>query len=124
MGKSQVILVIDDETTILEVTKSVLVARGYQVLTAENGLQGVALFKEHEEQIGLVITDAGMPGLDGIGVIRAIRDSKPDVPILLTSGSEGDTETRRRLDPINVKCLRKPYGVSQLLSIVEKELNS
>ena len=123
MGRGKLILVIDDEEALLGLTKNILQSSGYRVVTAQNGLQGVARFGENQDEIKLVITDSDMPEMDGMGVIRAIRELKPDLPIIIASGSEGDKEELQRIDPIHLKILGKPYSIDQLLMAVDMALH-
>jgi DNA-binding NtrC family response regulator len=93
-------------------------------MTAQNGVQGVARFKENQDEIRLVITDADMPMMDGMGVICAIQKLKPNLPMIISSGSEGDTEELQRIDPIHLKSLGKPYSTDQLLVAVDLALHN
>ncbi|MGP8200237.1 MAG: response regulator [Limisphaerales bacterium] len=123
IGRGRLILVIDDEEALLGLTKSILQSSGYRVVTAQNGLQGVARFGENQDEIKLVITDSDMSEMDGMGVIRVVRELKPDLPIIITSGSEEDMEELQRIDPIHLKILGKPYGIDQLLMAVDMALH-
>ncbi len=79
------ILVIDDEETIRSTFTLALSKFGYGVSTASNGLEGIEKFDE--SNFDLVITDINMPVLDGIGVIRHIRNSeKQNTPVIGVSG--------------------------------------
>ncbi len=76
-GHGELILVIDDEQTLLELAKAMLESFSYQVITAQDGLQGMALFTQKQNEIALVLTDADMPNMDGMAVIRAIKECGP-----------------------------------------------
>jgi two-component system cell cycle sensor histidine kinase/response regulator CckA len=118
-GRGELILVVDDEEALLGLTQHILHSSGYRVMTAQNGLQGVARFRENQDEIKLVITDSGMPEMNGMGMIRAIRELKPDLPIIMASGSDSDMEELQRIDPIHLKSLGKPYSIDQLLTAVD-----
>lgn len=77
------LLCIDDETVGLKIRKAVLERAGYQVLTAENGFQGLEMFASQPVQ--LVVLDYAMPGMHGGEVAARMRNTKPNVPILLLS---------------------------------------
>jgi CheY-like chemotaxis protein len=79
-----IILCVDDETTGLAVRKMTLESRGYHVMTADNGAEGLAIFSS--QPIDLVILDYKMPGMDGDVVAERMKRLKPVVPILLLSG--------------------------------------
>jgi two-component system chemotaxis response regulator CheY len=79
------ILVIDDNPDILELVSETLEEAGYQVKTANDGIEGVQIFKEYLPQ--LLITDITMPGKDGLEVIIELRDEFPDLMIMAISGN-------------------------------------
>jgi two-component system, cell cycle sensor histidine kinase and response regulator CckA len=119
VGHGELILVIDDEESVRELTKTTLESYGYRVVTAQNGLQGIARFKENPNDIKLIATDTDMPYVDGLGAIRAIKELKPDIPVIIASGgSKSDTDEIRKVDSAHVKNLAKPYSLDQLLVAV------
>jgi two-component system, cell cycle sensor histidine kinase and response regulator CckA len=122
MGHRELILVIDDEEAVRELTKTMLETYGYRVITAQDGVQGIDRFTEFQNEIRLVVTDTDMPYLDGMGTIHAIRELKPDMPIIVASGSKSDTEQVRRTDLKRLKNLGKPYRLEQLLLAVDTAL--
>ena len=79
-----VLLCIDDEPVVLRVTKLLLETAGYDVLTAENGQEGVRIF--HSSHVDAVILDYRMPEMNGGMVARMMRNLKPQVPIIMYSG--------------------------------------
>jgi DNA-binding response OmpR family regulator len=83
------ILVIDDEKPTLSMFKLFLTAYGYEVITAENGEEGLALFKEILPEI--VFTDIRMPGIDGLEVLRQIRKLSQTSQVIIITG-HGDME--------------------------------
>lgn len=119
------ILVIDDEEEVREILKQMLELDGYEVLTAENGNQGLKLFRKH--QIDLVITDIIMPEKEGIETIIELRNEKSDVKIISISGGG-------RINPIDylamakklgaIKSFTKPFERKKLLKAVEELLGN
>ncbi len=83
------ILLIEDDTQIVEMLRNYLVKEGYDVSTAFNGLDGIALFRQ--SVFDIVIVDIMMPKLDGIEVIKLIRENSP-VPILIMSAKDSDVD--------------------------------
>ena len=83
------LLLIDDEPDILRVLSMSLKADGYAVVTAANGTEGVATFEKEKPDI--VITDIKMPGMDGIEVLRKIKELNADTEVIIITG-HGDIE--------------------------------
>jgi len=77
------ILCVDDEAIGLSVRKMLLESRGYRVFTAENGADALVLFSS--EELGLVVLDYLMPGMNGDAVARKMKDLRPDLPIIMFS---------------------------------------
>jgi CheY-like chemotaxis protein len=80
-------LCIDDDEIVLRIRKLLISGAGYEVMTAESGETGLALFKDHP--IDLVISDHFLSGSNGNEIARAMKAIKPGVPILIASGSAG-----------------------------------
>lgn len=87
VGKGHVVLCVDDEAVGLKVRRILLERAGYEVLTASDGQAGIDVFRTHE--VDAVVLDYSMPGMSGGDVARAMRQIKPDVPILLLSAYVG-----------------------------------
>lgn len=83
------ILVIDDERPTLNMFGLFLKAYGHEVLTAEDGASGLAIFQK--ERPPIVFTDVKMPGIDGLEVVRRIREVEPKVQIVVMTG-HGDSD--------------------------------
>ncbi len=85
------VLVIDDEAVIREIAEEVLQDCGLETFSAEDGVAGVALFREHRDEIDAVLLDMTMPNMDGEQCFRALREIRPDLPVVVASGySEQD----------------------------------
>jgi signal transduction histidine kinase len=117
-GHGELILVIEDEEAVCELTKTTLENYGYRVVTAKNGVQGISRFEEHKHEIRVLVTDTDMPYMDGTGAIDAIKKIKPDLPVIIASGSKRDTEQMHRAETENMTNLGKPFSVEQLLLAV------
>lgn len=83
MSRVPTILCIDDEVLGLEIRKVVLEREGYAVYTAPDGPSGIRLFRQHA--VDAVVLDYAMPGMNGGAVATALREIRPNVPILLLS---------------------------------------
>ncbi|WP_026988226.1 response regulator [Fodinicurvata fenggangensis] len=111
------ILLIDDETSIIEVMGDSLVKAGYEVLPAENGEKGLQLLEK--EAVDAVVTDIIMPEKEGLETIIEIRRKQPELPIIAISGG-GRT---RQLHFLEISrdfgandVLQKPFKPSQLIA--------
>ncbi|HIJ55961.1 MAG TPA: response regulator, partial [Deltaproteobacteria bacterium] len=80
------ILVVDDEQDILQMLSKLLLQEDYQVKTALGGEEAIAMFKSEPEPFDAVITDMRMPGVDGIGVIKAIKEIDEYIEVIILTG--------------------------------------
>jgi two-component system cell cycle sensor histidine kinase/response regulator CckA len=116
-GHGQLILMVDDEAAIREITRSTLEAAGYQVLTASDGTEAVALYAQRAGDIKVVITDIVMPYMDGLATIRALRKLNPLVRIIVSTGVIDKNRTDV-VDPGVDAVLSKPYTADTLLKML------
>ena len=79
----KVLLCVDDEVVGLKVRKIILERQGYEVLTASHGAEGLKVF--HQNDVDAVVLDYYMPGMNGGAVASAMKEKKPQVPIILLS---------------------------------------
>jgi len=119
-GRGETILVIDDETSICEIGRNTLEAHGYQVLTASDGAEGLAIYAENQEKISCVLTDMMMPFLDGIATIRALHKINPLVKIIASSGISNHRSEAENAGPGVLGFLPKPYTAEKLLRILDE----
>lgn len=114
---SGTVLVIDDETGVRSVTARHLEKSGFQVLSAESGQRGLDLLVEHPE-IGMVILDLAMPQMAGDVCFKRIREFRPGLPVIMTSGyDEAGVAERMPGAPIS-GFLQKPFKRGELLAVV------
>ncbi len=121
-GSGELVLVVDDEPSIVEITKETLEDHGYRVLTAPNGRVAVATYERHRGEIKVVVTDMAMPLMDGPTAIKSLLALDPDVRIIACSGLRSDPGAEQ-VKGLNVKAfLTKPYTATALLSTLQKVL--
>lgn len=116
------ILVVDDSETVLSFVRTILENEQYEVATATNGNDGLAL--AHQSLPDLVVTDSIMPGLDGFGLLRALRSDPATeaVPvIMLTSGAPDDPDHIAR-EPRPDAFVRKSADLTPLLAEIRGAL--
>jgi two-component system, cell cycle sensor histidine kinase and response regulator CckA len=123
-GGDETILVVEDESTLCEYLKVLLEEKGYSVLQASDGSEGVELFSKHQEQIALVISDLGMPKLDGLGLLRKIKAMQPTVKVIMTSGLVDPEQQSEILLAGARDFLPKPYNGREVLLRVREILDS
>jgi PAS domain S-box-containing protein len=117
-GHGELILVVDDEPAIREITKTSLENYNYQAITASDGIEAIALYVENRPQISLVLTDMVMPVMDGMTTIRTLKKINPDVKIVAVSGLPTSDIIKNAQD-IGIKAfLSKPYTANQLLQTI------
>lgn len=124
VGHGEMVLLMDDEATVRQLTQTTLQNYGYRVLTAMSGLDGITTFDAHKDEIKLLVSDTDMPVMNGIVAIRAIQKLKPELPVIITSGVERDTEQLAGIDRTHLTILQKPYTVEQILNAVARGLNA
>jgi two-component system KDP operon response regulator KdpE len=117
--KELAVLVVDDEKALSDFVRRNLEVRKYHVLTAANGLEALGLF--NSESIDLVILDIMMPHMDGLEVIRRIRQAS-DVPVIVLTAMGEEVDKVRAFDLGADDYLTKPFGVGELLSRIQAVL--
>jgi signal transduction histidine kinase/integral membrane sensor domain MASE1/ActR/RegA family two-component response regulator len=118
-GDGELVLLVDDEPVILKTTTQVLVAFGYRVIVAGNGVEALELVKLHRSKIGVVVTDMMMPVMDGRELVESLRNLEPDLPVITVSGLKAE----KAIAGTGVKYhLPKPYSADGLLSVLAKVL--
>jgi PAS domain S-box-containing protein len=121
-GNGETILVIDDEAAILAITRKTLLNFGYQVLTAGDGVEAVALYARDPSAVDVVLTDIMMPILDGPATIRALLRINPAVKIIAASGLNENGSAAKVDDKRVKRFLMKPYTADTLLGAIRKTL--
>jgi PAS domain S-box-containing protein len=123
-GNGECVLVIDDEQTVLEITRQTLETFGYQVLTARDGAEGIALYSADDPVVDAVVTDLMMPVLGGEAVNAALLRLRPDARIIAVSGLEVDAYGERGSGLGARRFLAKPFTTETLLTTLREVLNS
>ena len=122
-GGTETILLIEDEEMLREFLKEILMSKGYTVLTAGDGEEGVQQYREHRDSIAAVISDLGLPKMAGEEVFRRIRSLNPQARIILVSGYI-DPTSRASLEADGARhFISKPYQVNELLQTLREVLD-
>jgi len=124
MGQGELILLVDDEQALLEITKELLESFNYRVLTATDGAEAVTLFRRRKGRINLVLTDLMMPIMDGPALIRALRQLDPEAKVIAVSGLASQARLAE-VDNLNLQAfLTKPYTTEELLGTLRQALTA
>lgn len=119
-GRGELLLVVDDESSIREIARITLETYGYHVITAIDGAEAIAIYAKNMDKIKVIILDNMMPVLDGRSAIMAIRKMRADVKIIATSGldDEGKGSFFKAADAF----LSKPFTAETLLRTIRRVL--
>ncbi len=110
------ILFVDDDLGICGLVANILQQHGFSVLTAQSGWEAMSVWKSHRGEIGLLITDMSMPGMDGRTLARYLARDYPGIRVLFMSGEYWATD----LDYYREAFLAKPFMPATLLAEVER----
>jgi two-component system, cell cycle sensor histidine kinase and response regulator CckA len=113
------ILLIDDEELLLTMGEMVLTSFGYKVITANNGVKALEIFKEKSREIDLVITDLVMPQMSGRELIERLRWEVPELKVICASGFVRPPSTEEEQN-----YLQKPFASQDLLRKVKQVLSA
>ena len=119
-GHGEVILLVDDEPEVIKTSKEVLESLDYKVLTASDGHQAVELFKAHADEIDLCLLDIVMPIMSGDKAAQCLRQIKPDVKIIFSTGYDKSIMAGMG----NETVLRKPYHIDEVSFLIRTQLDS
>ena len=111
---SETILLVDDEDITMEVGEEILRELGYTVITARNGLEALAAYKNRQDDIDLVILDMIMPDMGGGKTYDELKKINPDIKVLLSSGYSISGEASEILERGCNDFIQKPFNMKQL----------
>ncbi len=119
MPKRPYVLIVDDEAIFLKIAKAMVKRLGFPVLTAHDGIEAIALFQEHIDDIGCIVLDIYMPRMDGIETFRHLRQMHSNVQVIILSGHV-DEKSREQIDPLlPVEYLHKPLSYRQFSDLLK-----
>jgi len=121
---SGTILLVEDEDAIRNIAKILLQKFGFTVLEAVNGKEALKIYQKNAGDITLVLTDMGMPVMDGYALLPVLKQLNPKLPIVISSGF-GDADVTSRIGTDNIAGLiSKPYNPNQLREVIKNALGS
>lgn len=101
------ILLVDDENYIVEMIAVTLEIKGYKVLSTDKALEALELFKNHQDEIGLIISDQKMPRMLGTELAENILQIRNDVPIVIYTGFADEIDNNRA-EELRLRIIKKP----------------
>jgi mannose-1-phosphate guanylyltransferase len=113
----ETILLVDDDSNIRALTRTLLERAGYTVLTAADGEEGLRLFQIHQASIGLLLTDVRMPNMDGRDLADRILQFDPSLPVLLVTGESSPAHE-------GYECVTKPVKPAELVKRVSEKMHA
>jgi PAS domain S-box-containing protein len=122
-GGTETLLVVEDEEMLMASLQMVLIEKGYNVLTAGDGLAALKIYQEHNNDIALVLTDLGLPNMTGLEVCQRIRAINPNEHLILATGFL-DPDVKLEFIEAGIRhFLFKPYDIREVLKVVREVLD-
>lgn len=121
-AQGRVVLLVEDDDQVRGVASQILTAGGYEVLAAREAGDALLQMAAHRGPIQLLFTDIVMPGMSGRQLAEHVRQLRPDIRVLFTSGYAGDAIMQRGVVQANAAFLAKPYSADSLLRKVSEVL--
>ncbi|MEZ0255872.1 MAG: PAS domain S-box protein [Chthoniobacter sp.] len=123
-GNGEMVLVVDDEAIVREITRQTLETFGYRVLLATDGADGIGKIAAPGNDIAVVVTDIAMPVMDGAAMIQVLRRFNPRLPVIVTSG-QATREQLALIGDLEVgRVLAKPFTAEDLLLKLKEAISS
>src|SRR5580698_835985 len=121
---TETVLLVEDESAVRHATAEFLTLQGYTVLEAKDGLDALAVAKNHSARIHLVVTDVVMPNMSGGLLAKELNRLRPETSLLFVSGYAGKTVVDHNVVDLATNFLQKPYTLKQLSSKIREALGS
>ncbi|HTZ76469.1 MAG TPA: PAS domain-containing protein [Stellaceae bacterium] len=118
------VLLVEDEDPVRLFSARALRNKGYRVLEAKSGEAALELLTQGKESIDLVVTDVVMPRMDGPALVRAVRETHPDMKVIFISGYTEDAFRKRLDSDTEIHFLPKPFSLKQLAGKVKEVISA
>jgi two-component system, cell cycle sensor histidine kinase and response regulator CckA len=124
VGGTETILLVEDESLLVDSVSNLLKLKGYKVYTSMDGIDAVNIYNEHKQEIDLVITDIGLPGITGKDEFKLLKEINPRVKVVLASGFF-EPEMKIELIKEGAKgFIQKPYVPEDILRVIREALDA
>jgi DNA-binding NtrC family response regulator len=114
------ILIVDDELLIRDLLYDFFQGQGWEISVAENGEKALEILRS--KQIDLVLTDIKMPQMDGLTLTTEVKESYPDIPVVLMTGYPSVESAVAALRNKAADYITKPFNINQLFKIVQAKV--
>jgi PAS domain S-box-containing protein len=121
-GGSETVLLVEDEESVRELVRETLKARGYIVIEASDGIEGMRVSDEYQSKIEILITDVVMPGMSGRELAKRVAAARPDIKVLYLSGYTEDAIIHEGALEPGTAFLQKPFTLQVLARKVREVL--
>jgi PAS domain S-box-containing protein len=122
-GGEETILFVEDEQLLAVPLHDLLEDHGYRVIVAQDGVEAVEVFRQHQDQIDIVISDIGLPKQNGWEAFLQMREIKPGIRAILASGNFDLSKKEEMLDHGVCQFVQKPYVIEEVLEMVRKVMD-
>lgn len=118
MAQRDTILIVEDEEVLSDLLQMMLEEDGLKVLKAGDGIEAIEVFKNHIDEIGLVLSDMGLPRLGGWEAFLKMKEMNPDVKIVLASGYFSPQVKTELVKSGAIDFIQKPYNPPEILAMI------
>lgn len=118
-GSGQTILLVEDDPATREALQTLLEVNQFHVLTAPDGIHGLAMYEKTDQPVSMVISDLVMPEMGGIELYKQIRQQRPETKILFITGHPLNEQDQITLEQGNIHWLQKPFSVREFNQAVQ-----
>lgn len=122
-GGKETLLVVEDEEMLLELLTGILISKGYNVLSARDGLEGIDVYEAHKDEISLVLTDMGLPKLSGFDMFVKLKKINPDILTIFASGFLEPNTISEMYKAGAKEFIQKPYETEDVLSKIRNVID-
>jgi DNA-binding NtrC family response regulator len=123
LGRRDTVLIIEDEEVLRDLLKMMLEEDGIKVLAAGDGIEAVEIFEKRKDEIGLVLSDMGLPRLGGWDAFLKMKEINPHVRVILASGYFSPQVKSELLKSGAQDFIQKPYNPPEILATIHRILD-
>ncbi|MEO7999073.1 MAG: ATP-binding protein, partial [Gemmatimonadaceae bacterium] len=114
------IFIVEDEEAVRHLARRILVAHGYRVLEASNGEEALQVWKQHSQEVDVLVTDVVMPKMGGQALVDRLRSERPDLAVVFCSGYSDNMLMPMREEDVRTAFLAKPFTLNGLVERVAR----